>query len=164
MQQIGRRRIVGRMAPVPLLPDQLVARRARDRLPHPSGGHCKSLFLKDGGGVLWLLVALETRRIDLKRLADTLGAPRFSFGSPGLLYEALGVRPGGVTPFGLVNDTADRVKVVLDRAMLDHEALNCDPLQNDRTTAIGPADLLRFIASCGHRPLIIELDPTAPAD
>ena len=63
------------------------------------GGHCKSLFLKDKKGGLWLVVALEERRIDLKRLADALGAPRFSFGSAELLYEVLGVRPGSVTPF-----------------------------------------------------------------
>ena len=63
------------------------------------GGHCKSLFLKDKKGGLWLVVVLEERRVDLKRLADALGAPRFSFGSAELLHEVLGVRPGSVTPF-----------------------------------------------------------------
>ena len=70
------------------------------------GGHCKSLFLKDRKGGLWLVVALEERRIDLKLLADSLGAPRFSFGSPELLREVLGVAPGSVTPFALANDTS----------------------------------------------------------
>ena len=126
----------------------------RGQLP---GGHCKSLFLKDKKGGLWLLVALEEQPIDLKALAATLGAPRFSFGSADLLYQALGVRPGSVTPFALVNDAALRVKVVLDRTMLNHDPLNYHPLENDRTTAIAPPDLLRFIADCGHRPLIIDL-------
>ena len=127
----------------------------RGQLP---GGHSKSLFLKDKKGGLWLVVALEERQIDLKRLADGLAAPRFSFGSAALLYEVLGVRPGSVTPFALVNDAAQRVTIVLDRAMLDQDPLNYHPLHNDRTTAIAPGDLLRFIAGCGHRPRIIDLD------
>ncbi len=123
------------------------------------GGHTKNLFLKDKKGGLWLAVMLEERRTDLKRLADALGAPRFSFGSGELLYEVLGVRPGSVTPFALVNGAPDRIAVVLDRAMLAIDPLNFHPLANDRTTAIAPGDLLRFIAACGHVPHILDLDP-----
>jgi Ala-tRNA(Pro) deacylase len=130
----------------------------RGQLP---GGHCKSLFLKDKKGGLWLVVALEERRIDLKRLADALGAPRFSFGNADLLFHVLGVRPGSVTPFALANDTGRRVTVVLDRGMLEHDPLNYHPLENNRTTAIAPADLMRFIAACGHRPRIVDLDSGA---
>jgi Ala-tRNA(Pro) deacylase len=121
------------------------------------GGHTKNLFLKDKKGGLWLAVMLEERRTDLKQLADALGAPRFSFGSGELLYEVLGVRPGSVTPFALINDTAQRVSVVLDRGMLAFDPLNYHPLENDRTTAIAPDDLIRFIASCGHKPRILDL-------
>jgi Ala-tRNA(Pro) deacylase len=121
------------------------------------GGHCKSLFLKDRKAGLWLVVALEERRIDLKMLADRLGAPRFSFGSPELLYEVLGVTPGSVTPFALANDTGQRVAVVLDRDMLERNPLNYHPLVNDCTTAIAPGDLLRFIEACGHCPRIVDL-------
>ena len=127
----------------------------RGELP---GAHCKTLFLKDKKGGLWLVAALEERPIDLKRLAVALAAPRFSFGSPALLYEVLGVRPGSVTPFALVNDTARRVTVVLDKGLLERDPLNCHPLENDRTTAIAPGDLLRFIAACGHRPRIVDFD------
>jgi Ala-tRNA(Pro) deacylase len=126
------------------------------------GGHCKSLFLKDKKGGLWFVVALEERRVDLKRLADALGAPRFSFGNAELLHEVLGVRPGSVTPFALVNDCERRVAIVIDRAMLGHDPLNYHPLENDRTTAISPADLLRFIAACGHTPRILDLDAPDP--
>jgi Ala-tRNA(Pro) deacylase len=166
----------------PLGPDQLFARLDALGIPphtysHPPvftvadavalrgqlpGGHCKSLFLKDKKGGLWLAIVLEERRVDLKRLAAALGAPRFSFGSPELLYQTLGIRPGSVTPFALVNDADRRVTVVLDKAMLDHDPLNYHPLENDRTTTISPADLLRFIAACGHRPRIVDLD--APED
>jgi Ala-tRNA(Pro) deacylase len=122
------------------------------------GGHCKSLFLKDKKGGLWLAVMLEERRIDLKALADRLGAPRFSFGSAELLQEALGVTPGSVTPFALINDRAHRVQPVLDDEMLRHDPLNYHPLVNTKTTAVSPGDLLKFIGDCGHRPKILSLD------
>jgi Ala-tRNA(Pro) deacylase len=121
------------------------------------GGHCKSLFLKDKKGGFWLAVMLEERRIDLKKLASRLAAPRFSFGGAADLYRLLGVRPGSVTPFALVNDVEHLVTPVLDAAMLDHDPLNYHPLANDRTTAVAPADLLRLIAACGHAPRIIDL-------
>src|SRR3954453_23401888 len=121
------------------------------------GGHCKSLFLKARKGGLWLDVSLEEGRNDLKLLAGSRGAPRFSFGSPELLREVVGVAPGSVTPFALASDTARQVAVVLDKGMLEHDPLNYHPLVNDRTTAIAPRDLLRFIEACGHRPLIIDL-------
>jgi Ala-tRNA(Pro) deacylase len=166
------------MSSPPLTPDQLFARLdaigiAHRTHTHPPvftvaeavalrgqlpGGHCKSLFLKDKKGGLWLVVTLEECRVDLKRLADVLAAPRFSFGNAELLYEVLRVKPGSVTPFALVNDRGHRVTIVLDRTMLGHDPLNYHPLENDRTTAISPADLLRFIAACGHTPRILDLD------
>ena len=134
------------------------AQSLRGQLP---GGHCKSLFLKDKKSGLWLVVALEERTVDLKRLAAALGAPRFSFGSAALLYEVLGVTPGSVTPFALANDAEQRITVVLDKDMLRHDPLNYHPLANDRTTAIAPGDLLRFIAACGHAPQIVDLAAAA---
>jgi Ala-tRNA(Pro) deacylase len=111
---------------------------------------------------------LEERRIDLPKLAARLQAPRFSFGGADDLYRLLGVRPGSVTPFALVNDAGHSVTPVLDAEMLRYDPLNYHPLINDRTTAVAPADLLRFIAASGHQPRIVELaglarpnDPTA---
>ena len=127
----------------------------RGKLP---GGHCKSLFLKDKKGGLWLAVMLEERRLDMKKLADRLGAPRFSFGSAELLAEVLGVTPGSVTPFAVANDREGRVRLVLDKEMLNHNPLNYHPLVNTKTTAIAPEDLLKFIGSCGHRPTIVSLE------
>jgi Ala-tRNA(Pro) deacylase len=121
------------------------------------GGHCKSLFIKDKKGGFWLAVMLEERRVDLKKLAERLAAQHFSFGGPADLHKLLGVRPGSVTPFALVNDVERLVTPVLDAAMLAHDPLNYHPLANDRTTAIAPADLLRFIAVSGHEPRIVEL-------
>jgi len=132
------------------------SKRLRGALP---GAHCKSLFLKDKKGSLWLLVALEDRQVDIKSLKPRLGArSSLSFGKPELLLEVLGVTPGSVTPFGLINDTALRVTVVLDKAMLGHDPLNYHPLTNEATTAIAAGDLLRFIEDCGHRMVVLDLD------
>jgi Ala-tRNA(Pro) deacylase len=120
------------------------------------GGHCKSLFLKDRKDGLWLAVVLEDRHVDLKALSIRLNAPRFSFGSPALLYATLGVHPGSVTPFALINDPDHTVNLVLDAEMLDHDPLNYHPLVNTATTAIASADLLKFIADCGHQPHILS--------
>ena len=126
-----------------------------------SGGHCKSLFLKDKKGQLWLVVALEDTPIELNRLHTRLGAARLSFGNAELLEEALGVKPGSVTPFALINDVEHRVRVVLDSAMMDHDLLNYHPLSNDRTTTIRSRDLLAFVHACGHNPLITDVGAVA---
>lgn len=131
------------------------SRLLRGQLP---GGHCKSLFLKDKKDQLWLVVALEDRPVDLKTLPKNIGAARLSFGKPELLGEVLGVEPGSVTPFALINDPTSRVRVVLDKAMLEYDLLNYHPLTNTATTAVAAADLVRFIRSCGHDPLILDFD------
>ena len=121
-----------------------------------AGGHCKCLFLIDKKRALWLVVANENRRIDLKALAGLLGAGRFSFAKPDLLMDALGVTPGAVTPFALINDAGGRVKVVLDKEMMARDLLNYHPLTNEATTSIATKDLLRFMAATGHRPEIVD--------
>ena len=121
------------------------------------GAHCKSLFLKDKKGGFWLAVMLEERRIDLKKLAARLTAPRFSFGGAGDLHRLLGVRPGSVTPFALLNDVRHLVTPVLDAAMLQDDPLNYHPLENNRTTAVSAADLLRLMDASGHVPRIVDL-------
>ena len=122
-----------------------------------AGGHCKNLFLKDRKGQLWLVVTLEERPVDLKNLHRRIGAARLSFGNAELLGAALGVRPGAVTPFALINDAGLRVRVVLDSVMLEEAVLNYHPLRNDATCSISRDGLLAFIASCGHEPLILDL-------
>lgn len=134
------------------------AKALRGTLP---GGHIKNLFLRNKKGAMWLVVAEEDRPIDLKVLGERLGAGRLSFGSPERLMTHLGVVPGAVTPFAVINDREGLVQVVLDKALLSHDPLNCHPLTNDKTTAIAPGDLLTFLRSCGHEPQIFDFD--APA-
>jgi Ala-tRNA(Pro) deacylase len=121
------------------------------------GAHTKNLFLKDEKGALFLVVARSATHVDLKTLAKTLGAGRFSFGKPELLLEVLGVSPGSVTAFCVVNDTTQRVQVVIDAELMQHETINCHPLENTATTSIAREDLLRFIRACGHEPRVATL-------
>jgi Ala-tRNA(Pro) deacylase len=126
-----------------------------------SGCHTKNLFLKDKKGGLWLAVVRAELRVDLPELARQLGAPRFSFGSAELLVSTLAITPGSVTPFALMADTDHLVNVVLDAAMLQCDPVNFHPLRNDRTTAIAPADLVRFIEASGHTPKIVPIPEKA---
>jgi Ala-tRNA(Pro) deacylase len=128
--------------------------RLERKLP---GAHTKNLFLKDEGGDLFLVVAKSTTRVDLKTLARTLKAGRFSFGKPELLMEALGVPPGSVTAFAVINDPKGRVRVVIDAELMKHDSMNCHPLENTATTNIARDDLLRFIRLSGHEPRIAVL-------
>jgi Ala-tRNA(Pro) deacylase len=122
-----------------------------------AGGHCKNLFCKDEKGALWLIVALEDSVINLKAAPGRIGSKRLTFGKPDLLMEILGVVPGSVTPFGLINDTACRTNVILDETMMQHEVLNFHPLENSATTSIAAADLVKFIESCGHSPRVVSV-------
>lgn len=132
------------------------ARRLRSSLP---GGHSKSLFLRNKKGAMWLVVTLADTRVDLKHLGETIGSGRLSFASPERLMQHLGVIPGAVTPFALANDTNGEVCVALEGALLDHDPLHFHPLDNAKTTSVGPQDLLRFLEATGHAPRILE-----PAD
>jgi Ala-tRNA(Pro) deacylase len=125
------------------------------------GGHTKNLFLKDKKGGLWLVVVEAHRRVDLPALAKQLHAPRYSFGSAELLIATLGIEPGSVTPFALMNDKTCHVKPVLDADLLKSDPVNFHPLRNDRTTAIAAADLVRFVKSCGHDPLVVTIPEIA---
>jgi Ala-tRNA(Pro) deacylase len=136
-------------------PPVFTVEEARARRGQVSGGHTKNLFLRDKKGALFLVVAPEDAAIELKSLHRLLGASgRFSFGSAELMRETLGVEPGSVTPFAVINDKAVRVTVVLDAAMMAHELLNFHPLVNTGTTTIAREGFLRFLEATGHRPRI----------
>lgn len=128
------------------------------------GGHTKNLFLKDKKGSLFLVVALEDAIIDLKSLHRRLDASgRFSFGPAHAMRDTLGVEPGSVTPFGVINDVEKRVSVILDSAMMKHPELNCHPLVNTMTTTIANSGLIRFIEATGHSPRIETVSGPDPA-
>jgi Ala-tRNA(Pro) deacylase len=120
------------------------------------GGHTKNLFLKDARGQLWLVSALQDTKIDLKALPRTIGSAKLSFGSAELMAETLGVAPGSVTAFGLINDADRRVRFVLDAALADCDPVNFHPLTNTATTAISRTDFRRLLAAIGVEPLVVD--------
>jgi Ala-tRNA(Pro) deacylase len=122
------------------------------------GAHTKNLFLIDRKEQLFLVIAGEEAKIDLKSLHHKIGASgRLSFGKPAQMQDTLGVTPGSVTPFGAINDREGRVRVALDADLLKQSPLNFHPLVNTMSTRIGANDLLRFLEAAGHKPLIAAL-------
>lgn len=130
----------------------------RGELP---GGHIKNLFLRNRKEEMWLVTVEESRRVDLKALGEKLtgetgGAAKLSFGSADRLMTYLGVIPGAVTPFAVINDKGAKVKMVLDRHLLDCNPVNAHPLVNFKSTAIAPSDLLAFLEAEGHKPQLLD--------
>ena len=130
----------------------------RGKIP---GAHTKNLFLKCKKGTIWLIVALEDADINLKTAHKIIGSGRLSFGRAELLMDVLGVLPGSVTPFSLINDQDQRVSVILDAAMMQHDVLNFHPLENTATTTISSDGLLAFVRDCGHEAKILNVSADA---
>ena len=122
------------------------------------GGHTKNLFLKDKKGALFLLCAVADTAIDLNAVSRLLGAARLSFGSAERLMQHLGVEPGSVTLFALINDPRRDVTLLLDEALFAHNPVNFHPLRNDATTAISPEGMLAFVRSLGREPIRLAFD------
>lgn len=134
-------------------------REIKARLP---GAHTKNLFLKDARDQLWLVCAGADTRVDLKALPLVVGAARLSFGSSERLQRALGVAPGSVTLFALVNDADRRVRLVLDRALLGAALVNFHPMTNTATTAISREGLLRFLEALDRGAQVVDFAGDVP--
>jgi Ala-tRNA(Pro) deacylase len=127
------------------------------------GGHTKNLFLKDKKGALVLISALQSTQIELNQLHKAIGGARLSFGPAALPEASLGVMPGSVTAFAILNDPRHAVRFILDEALMQHGIVNFHPLKNDATTAISSADLLRFVRALGRVPEVIDLSAIGAA-
>jgi Ala-tRNA(Pro) deacylase len=122
------------------------------------GAHTKNLLLKDRKDKVFLVSAAEDAVIDLNTIHEKIGAAgRVSFAKPELLMELLGVKPGAVTLFGVINDREGRVQVVMDEDLVKNDLINAHPLTNEATTSIGSADLLRFLQATGHVPIVLKV-------
>ena len=129
----------------------------RGELP---GGHSKNLFLREvKGGRLCLAVLEEARQVSVNALARAAGWGKVSMADAGALHTTLGVAPGSVTPFGLVNAAPGEVRVAFDAALARVEGpVWFHPLVNTASTGIHSADLLRFLRGLGHEVTLVELD------
>lgn len=128
------------------------ARTLRGRIP---GAHSKNLFLRDKKERHWLVSCLSHRTVDLMWLADHLGTKRLTFCSERRLMRYLGITPGAVSPFAVLNDVTGIVNVALDRDMLEREPLNFHPLDNGQTTSVSREGLMAFLASVDHEPRLV---------
>lgn len=126
------------------------------------GLHCRNLFLRDKKKKNYLVVAANETSVDLKKLPALIESDRLSFGSADRLWQYLGVRPGSVCPFAIINDKDNEVKIILDKFMMDSEIVCYHPMENNMTVGLSPKDLLKFIDSCEHEPHIVDLAQAAP--
>lgn len=123
------------------------------------GGKSKNLFLRNKKGDRhYLLVAEQHRPVDLKALRTRLGESTLSFASPERLQRYLGLTPGSVSPFGLINDDANAVVVLLDTVLMRADPLNFHPNINTATLTVARADFRRFLAHAGNEVRLIDLD------
>lgn len=128
------------------------------------GAHSKNLFLKDKAGQFFLICAKSDTPIKLNKLHPHLGSKRLSFGKADALLEKLGVTPGSVTLFSIINDSDQDVTLIIDQRLTEHDVVNFHPLLNDATTAISSDGMIRFAKATGHDPIILDLANLAQAN
>jgi Ala-tRNA(Pro) deacylase len=123
------------------------------------GTFTKNLLLKDKKGRLFLVVAEETRSIDLRTLHVKVGANgRLGFASPDIVREVLGVEPGAITPLALMHDRNRATTVVLDEKIMNDDQLNFHPLVNTESIGLVPTQLMQFITATRHQYIVANLD------
>ena len=122
----------------------------RDLKATMPGGHTKNLFMKDKDDAIILISAHAESALKLNQLHKLIGTRRLSFASGELMEACLGVTPGSVTAFALMNDRAGRVRFIVDAALMAHDPINFHPLVNTATTAISREDFRKFVALTGH--------------
>ena len=127
-----------------------------------AGGHSKNLFLKDKDGAFFLICALGETQIRLNQVHKSAGCARLSFGSEEFLWEKLGVRPGSVTLFSLINNNPPSLTLILDAAIFDNEIINFHPLLNNATTSIKSHDIVKFVKHWGGVVMIADFTTDIP--
>lgn len=125
------------------------------------GRHTKNLFLKDAGGVFWLVTVPAEARVDLKALPTAIGCKRVSFGKPDDMERLIGITPGSVTPLAMINAAPGTLNVVLDAGLATADRINVHPLRNTGTLGLSGTDVLRLLEHWGHRPHVAPIPVVA---
>jgi len=110
--------------------------------------HCKNLFLRNQKGDRhYLVIVMHSKRVDLRGIAGQIGDGKLSFASSERMMRYLGVTPGSVSPFGLINDRDHHVRVFVDRDLKPAARLSFHPNVNTVTVTISAADFERYLAA-----------------
>ena len=109
------------------------------------GAHTKNLFLKNKKNDFCLISCEEKEIIDLKKFAKSINLGNLSFAREELLKDLLGIKPGSVSPFGLLNDINNKVSFYLDEKLFKSFKVNYHPLQNDYTITLETNKFLKFM-------------------
>jgi len=122
------------------------------------GMHCKNLFLRDKKGDNYYLVVLPAaKRMDLKKFGDIVGSSKITFGSSEALKEKLGLEPGSVSIFGLLNNAGKDVGLYIDRDVYEAEIVNFHPNVNTCTLGLNKGMFHKFLQVGGYEINIISL-------
>ena len=110
------------------------------------GAHTKNLFLRDKKRNFFLISCLDNQIVNLKEIKNLISCQgNLSFGSPDYLFEKLGVKPGSVSPYSLVNDLEKDVNFYLDKSITEFDLCNFHPLDNTKTIQVLTKDFISFI-------------------
>ena len=113
--------------------------------------HCKNLFFRNHKGNRHYLVILEHRQeLNIRDLEQRLKQGKLSFASPERLKKHLGLTPGSVTPFGLINDQARHVHLFLDKNLASSKTISFHPCINTASLVIPYDGFLKFLHHCGN--------------
>lgn len=122
------------------------------------GEHCKNLFIRNRkGDKHYLLIIQEWKRVDLKSIAKEIESSSLSFASEERLYKYLGLTPGSVTPFGLINDTEKHVTVLLDKDLETLNNISFHPNVNTATITISYLNFQNFLKWCGNNVYYVQV-------
>jgi Ala-tRNA(Pro) deacylase len=122
------------------------------------GAHSKNLLLRDRKKNFFLVSMPDEKKLDIKALSKEYGKGGLSFARDEHLMTYLGVIPGAVTPYGLINDTDKAVTFILDHDFMGHDIVNFHPLRNDKTLSIAVNDLISFL-TLYHTPPKVQVLP-----
>tara|TARA_B100001123_G_scaffold269041_1_gene299402 strand:+ start:15 stop:524 length:510 start_codon:yes stop_codon:yes gene_type:complete len=109
------------------------------------GAHSKNLFLKNKKNQFFLFSCIENTPINLKKISKSLTLGNISFANENYLSLYLGIKPGAVTPFGLLNDKENKVTFYFDSNFLKNQIVNFHPLTNTSTISMKSKDFIDFL-------------------
>lgn len=131
---------------------------ARTQWRNDGSKHCKNLFFRNHKGNRHYLVVLDCEQaLDIHDLEHRLHQGKLSFASPQRMERYLGLQPGSVSPFGLINDDENHVHLFLDSNLRKYQSLSFHPNDNHATVVISQNEFMRYLETVGNSYEFIEL-------